>query len=111
MRLSNIFDSVVFVYEKCKRLKDNFHCKYNLFLWAQFCGLGIVNELSVWSSLRAVLNGLTSVVVKFQVKKSLGYILSFVPLIWEVDIRCFGKRPFFSSFESSFQNVFANVNT
>lgn len=75
-----------------KRLKDNFRCKYNLFLWAQFCGLGIVDELSVWSLFRAVLNGLTSVVVK----KSVGYVLSFVPLIWEVDIRCFGKRPFFS---------------
>ncbi len=63
MRISTVFNRVVFVYEKCKRLKDEFICKYNLFLWAQFCGLGIVDELCVWSSLCAVLNGLLNIVV------------------------------------------------
>lgn len=32
MRISTVFNRVVFVYEKCKRLKDEFICKYNLFL-------------------------------------------------------------------------------
>ncbi len=77
MRISTVFNRVVFVYEKCKRLKDEFICKYNLFLWAQFCGLGIVDELWCVIFVMCSFKWTSEHCGKSQVKKRLGEVLSF----------------------------------